>query len=227
MFRKPQQVILTFHGIGTPPVAVPEAERPYWIGERDFRDLLERLSRQAPAMRLRLLLTFDDGNKSDLEIAAPILKAHGLDGLFFPCTGRLERPGYLNAGDLRRLDAQGFEIGSHGVAHLPWATLGGEDLDAEINGSKADIERILARPVRMAALPFGSYNRAVLSALRRAGYERIYSSDPGFAAPGSRFQYRFSWREGADFDLDRLIRRYAKLQRRFTRAARTVVKSLR
>ena len=36
-----------------------------------------------------------------------------------------------------------------------------------------------SRPVTEAACPFGSYDRCVLRSLRRHGYQRAYTSDPG------------------------------------------------
>jgi len=227
MSYKPQQVILNFHGIGTPPTTVPEAEKPYWIGADDFRVLVSDAARQAREMNLRLLLTFDDGNKSDIEIAAPLLKDLGLPGLFFPCTGRLSHAGYLDAEDLRALAADGFGVGSHGVDHLPWASLAGAELKAEIAGSKAALDRILPTGVDIAALPFGSYRQAVLGALWRAGYKQVFTSDPGFSRPGHWFQRRFSWHKGVDFDLERLTETHGSLKNRLIGGAKKLLKSMR
>ncbi len=227
MSYRPQQVILNFHGIGTPPATLPEAEKPYWIGEGDFHKLVSDVARQAREMNLHLLLTFDDGNKSDIEIAAPLLKDLDLPGIFFPCTGRLAHAGYLDAEDLRTLAADGFGIGSHGVDHLPWARLGREELKAEIAGSKATLDQILPAPVDIAALPFGSYRQAVLGALWRAGYKQVFTSDPGFSRPGHWFQRRFSWHEGVDFDLERLTKTHSRLKSRLIGEAKKLLKSMR
>jgi peptidoglycan/xylan/chitin deacetylase (PgdA/CDA1 family) len=199
-----QDLVLTFHGIGTAPPGIPDAERPYWMPTADFLAFLEKAAAEARPLGLRLTASFDDGNRSDLEIAAPALQKLGIAGLFFPCSGRLGKSGYLDAGDLRQIDRMGFGIGSHGVDHLPWASLAAAHLVEELTLSKAVIEAALGHAISAAAMPFGSYNRRVLGGLRRAGYQTVYSSNPGLARPGAFFQRRWSYRQGMDFDLAQL-----------------------
>jgi len=227
MPKLPETAIFTFHGIGRPPAGIPEDEKPYWIAEEAFHALIPRLADDARALGVQLLVTFDDGNRSDLLIAAPLLKQAGVDTIFFPCSGRIGKPGYLSADDLTTLVSDGFEVGSHGVDHIRWATLHGAALHDEIAGSRAILQDALGRNVGAAALPFGSYNRRVLAALRDAGYERVYSSDPGFAAPGRWFNRRFSYHSGVEFDLSRLVAEHSRPSRKLIGAAKRIVKSLR
>lgn len=222
-----QDLVLTFHGIGTAPAGIPDAERPYWMPEADFLAFLAGAGAQAQRLGLRLTASFDDGNRSDLDIAAPALLEHGLAGLFFPCSGRIGKPGYLGADDLRSLAALGFGIGSHGVDHLPWASLAPAHLTEELTRSKAVIEAALGQPVSTAAMPFGSYNRRVLAGLHSAGYRTVYSSNPGLAQPDAFFQRRISYRQGMDFDLERLARASRNPLQRAVGAAKHLVKSLR
>lgn len=222
-----QDLVLTFHGIGSPPPGIPEAERPYWMPAADFLAFLEGAVAKAQQLGLRLTATFDDGNRSDLEIAAPALRRHGIAGLFFPCSGRLGKPGYLAAADLRHLVGMGFGVGSHGVDHLPWASLSPAQLAAELALSKTAIEAAIGQPVTAAAMPFGSYDRRVLGGLRRAGYRTVYSSDPGFGRSGAFFQRRWSYRQGMDFDLERLAKLSRAPARRAAGAVKHLVKSLR
>lgn len=222
-----QDLILTFHGIGTAPSGIPDAERPYWIPTADFLAFLGKAAAEARRLGLRLTASFDDGNRSDLEIAAPALQEHGIAGLFFPCSGRLGKSGYLDAADLRQLDAMGFGIGSHGVDHLHWASLAPSHLVEELTRSKAEIEAALGHPISAAAIPFGSYNRRVLGGLREAGYQTAYSSDPGLARPGSFFQCRWSYRQGTDFDLARLAKLSRDPVKQAVGAFKHMIKSLR
>jgi peptidoglycan/xylan/chitin deacetylase (PgdA/CDA1 family) len=222
-----QDLVLTFHGIGSPPTWVPEAERPYWMPKADFLAFVAQAGTLARDLDLHLTASFDDGNLSDLEIAAPALHQHAIAGIFFPCSGRIGRPGYLSANNLRSLADQGFGIGSHGVDHLPWASLDPATLANEVKHSKTAIETLLGRTIATAALPFGSYNRQVLTALRAAGYSTVYSSDPGLAQPGALFQRRWSYKTGMDFDLKSLARQSRDPVRRIVSAAKHLIKSLR
>jgi len=189
-----RKLIVTFHGIGTPPAGVPEPERVYWASAEEFLRVVSEALVAAEARNLTPVFTFDDGNRSDLDIAAPVLKKYGATGIFFPCTGRVGRPGYLSAGDIRALLDQGFEIGSHGINHVPWGRQDSKTLKSEVEDSKNFLEALTGLAVNAVALPFGSYNRRVLNVLRQAGYTKIYSSDPGLPLTSAWFLQRFSYR---------------------------------
>jgi len=182
--------VLNFHGIGTPALSVDPGERLYWIDTDLFTDVIEYFpvwNRQRP-----LYITFDDGNLSDLEIAAPILAARGLPARFFILTGRLETPGYLSAKDVIELHKMGFIIGSHGHNHVDWSTLSPNRLDEELRHSRARLSDILNLPITEAAIPFGNYNRAVLQALKATGYKTAWTSDGGGMNPNAFLRPRTS-----------------------------------
>lgn len=227
MTQKPQRVILTYHGIGNPPDSVPVEERPYWIQEQAFVDTMEQLAKASEAHDISLTVTFDDGNKSDILIGAPTLKTLGIKAIFFPCAGRLGQSGYLDSEDLRSLVSDGFEIGSHGKDHLPWATLKGDHLQQETSGAKKTLEAAIGQPVLSAALPFGSYNRRALAAARNAGYRKLYSSDQGLSGAKSWFVRRFSYRNGISFDLVELADRYSNPVRNLKIALKHTLKAMR
>ena len=117
------QIVLKFHGIGNPHAQVPNDERPYWLDTDLFVRWIESLDLIARKYAITIVSTFDDGNSSDLEIAAPTLAKYGMLGLFFPCTGRIGQKYYLDASDIRILARMGHGIGSHGVDHVRWTSL--------------------------------------------------------------------------------------------------------
>ena len=221
------QIVLTFHGIGDPPANVPADERPYWIAEPAFRALVPQLAADAQRLEVDLTLTFDDGNRSDLDIGAPVLRDQGVPGIVFPCAGRLGQAGYLNADDLATLRGMGIEIGSHGVDHVPWATLQGTKLHDEVAGSKTTLEAALGHPIQSAALPFGAYNRQVLQAARAAGYKRVYSSDPGLAGRDAWFVRRMRYHPDVRFDVARILATYQRPHIRLLGALKHKLKALR
>ena len=218
---------LTFHGIGEPPATVPEDERPYWAPEHEFAPLVESLVENATTLNLNLLITFDDGNLSDLEVGAPVLRSLGLTGVFFPCAGRIGKPGYLGGDHLHDLIDQGFEIGSHGMDHLPWASLGASALEREVTGSRTRLQEVTGQAVATAALPFGSYNRKALAAVKEAGYTRVYSSDPGLMQPESWFIRRISYRRGVGFNLPSMVETYSTFSHKIGSALKHRIKALR
>lgn len=202
--RSGETRIITFHGIGVPGRELEPGEAPFWIGRDRFCTILDRIV--AHAHECRFVITFDDGNVSDLTIAAPELAGRGLTARFFVLTGRLGNRGSLAPGDVRELLARGMRIGSHGIAHRRLTTLAPDALDDELTRSRALLEEICATPVEEFSIPFGRYNASVLRALSRAGYTRVYSSDGGSARAGQFLRPRRSLRQDMSApDIDRVL----------------------
>jgi peptidoglycan/xylan/chitin deacetylase (PgdA/CDA1 family) len=129
----------------------------------------------------------------------------------FTGTGHTPRPSYraLTPDEVIRL-AEGrlVEVGAHSVTHPVLATLAVDAQYAEVQESKADLEKILGRPIPSFAYPYGSisdYTQATVAAVRQAGYVRACANFPGPVEPKSdRFQLpRFLVR---DCDGDRFAR---------------------
>ncbi len=175
--------IVNFHGIGAAQRVLERGEARYWLDEGRFRDMLDRIA--AHAERGLLRLTFDDGNISDLAIAAPEVKGRGMRATFFVLAGRIGQPSSLSGADIRELLAMGMEIGNHGFDHVDWTSLSPRRLEQQLRCSRAAIEDVAGAAVRVAAMPFGRYNAAVIRALSAAGYAEVYSSDGGSAAPAA------------------------------------------
>lgn len=190
-------VILNFHGVGSPRRTLEPGEGPYWIEADRFEEIV-RLIRAAPR---RAGITFDDGNASDLEICAPVLARQGLTARIFVLAGRLGAEGSLSAGNLGTLQEMGFEIGSHGHDHVDWRRLDAAGEGRELVTARETIAAACRRPVREAAIPFGLYDRGVLGRLRRHGYARIFTSD-GLDAGDGFLVPRHSVR--ADMTLERI-----------------------
>jgi peptidoglycan/xylan/chitin deacetylase (PgdA/CDA1 family) len=170
-------VILNFHGIGTPSRPLEPGEERFWIGRDAYRAILDVVVAAVggPAVRI----TFDDGNRSDIEIGAPELAARGLTATFFALAGRLGAPGSLAAGDLRELAAAGHRIGTHGYDHVDWRRLDAAGAAREFDAAPELLAEAVGRPIDEAAVPFGRYDRRVLNALSARGIAAVYTSDRG------------------------------------------------
>jgi peptidoglycan/xylan/chitin deacetylase (PgdA/CDA1 family) len=216
-----RRVILTFHGIGDPPPHVERSELPFWIGRDVFERALDEVSG-----RPDVLVTFDDGNGSDFEIALPALRRRGMTAAFFVVASRLDQPGYLTREQLRELAAAGMAIGSHGLQHRSWRSLTDEELEDDLTRGRSVLEDALERPVTEASCPFGEYDRRVLRHLRRLGHERVYTSDGGTARADAWLQPRNTIEGGWDATAGRL-NGGEPVRARVVRSARRVVKRLR
>ena len=168
------RLILNFHGLGEPHAGVEAEEIPYWCDTDVFYRLLDQIF-QFSDPELTIEITFDDGNKSDIEIAAPALAERGLTGRFFINAGRLKHSEYLDVNDITALENLGMSIGSHGWSHVDLRTVGNRKLIKEAVVAVNMLNCFTTDPVESFAIPFGSYDRRVLGALKH--FRTIYTSD--------------------------------------------------
>jgi peptidoglycan/xylan/chitin deacetylase (PgdA/CDA1 family) len=189
-----QRIInLNFHGVGSPGRELEPDEDGYWISEDAFVEIVD-LVRDRGDVRL----TFDDGNASDVEIVLPALRSRQLHGSFFPVAERMGQPGSVDREGLRQLVNDGMAVGSHGMRHLAWRHMTDDQLDDELVAAREVIAEQAGTPVATAACPLGSYDRRVLSRLRKLGYAQVFTSDRALARPSGWLQPRFSIRSSDD-----------------------------
>jgi len=125
-----------------------------------------------------LLLTFDDGGSSAVEIAR-ILEGYGWRGHFFITTDRIGDKRFVSAGDLRSLAKAGHVIGSHSCSHPdPMSGRAYPELVDEWRRSRYALESILEVPVLSASIPGGFYSKEVARAAENAGYQFLFTSEP-------------------------------------------------
>lgn len=172
-----RQVIVNFHGLGTPERILETGEADYWVSPDLFAQTLDLAGRLKT--KISTSFTFDDGNLSDLTIGAEGLASYGIKAQFFILSARIDQPGSLGCTDIQELQKMGHMIGTHGADHVDWKALGTVGLVRELDESRQIITEITGQPVTAAAIPFGSYNGAVMRALKSRGYSHIYSSDGG------------------------------------------------
>ncbi len=192
--------VLTFHGLGAPPRPLDDGEDDVWLPAEWFAAIVEALGRGDSTRADATRITFDDGNRSDLELALPVLTAHGRTATFFVLAGKLDQPGYLTRADVTTLADAGMTIGSHGLMHAAWSELAPTELTREVAVSKSLLRECTGREIAEAACPFGLYNRRVLGALRDEGYTRVYTSDGGPARADAWLAPRTTIARGRNLD---------------------------
>jgi peptidoglycan/xylan/chitin deacetylase (PgdA/CDA1 family) len=145
---------------------------------------------EAPPARRTLAVTFDDGFRSVLDRALPILDRLGLPGTLFAPTAHIGRPGprtwpgtdrwlgtphehelaAMSWEELGILADAGWEIGSHTRSHPRLTGLGAGELASELRSSRDDCEQALGRSCHSFAYPYGDVDRRVIEATAAAGY---------------------------------------------------------
>jgi peptidoglycan/xylan/chitin deacetylase (PgdA/CDA1 family) len=125
-----------------------------------------------------VLLTFDDGGRSSLEVAQ-MLADRGWSGYFFTPTALIGEPGFAGADDLRAIHRLGHVVGSHSHTHpMRMSALDDAELEAEWARSAALLEAILGVPVESASVPGGYTSESVERAAAGAGFTTLFTSQP-------------------------------------------------
>ncbi|MBX7136612.1 MAG: polysaccharide deacetylase family protein [Oligoflexia bacterium] len=195
---EPQLRVLLFHHL--PQSTLPDFEllisaltqHFQFISAATFEKILRREER---LQRHSLLLTFDDGFRSQFEAAEKVLEPRGITALFFIptafldcrsteaarayvasrlCAGRIS-PSEVAADltpmsweQLRILNSRGHAAGSHTVNHPAIGALSSDLLLLELQNSKSRLSAELECDIKHFAYPFGNSASVNSSALKKA-----------------------------------------------------------
>ena len=162
--------------------------------------LIEWLTRGQQLPDRAVVLTADDGHRSQFEHMAPRLRSFAWEVTLFVYPSAISNASYAMTWDqLRSLQAGGFRIESHTFWHPNFAqerqrlAPAAFELFArdQLRLSREKLQRELGQPVRLLAWPFGVSDPLVQQVARDTGYEAAFSlgnrhtlrSDDRFALP--------------------------------------------
>ena len=155
--------------------------------------------------KINIVITFDDGYKSWVTHAIPILKRMRLTATFFISSGFIglskkeeadflrtkmflklgprETTGGLSIEDIRKIVQEGFSVGGHTMNHrLLDGSLDDSELRHEIADDRINLERMTGTPVKYFAYPFGIYHHPEIDlsrVLRESGYQGALTTTSG------------------------------------------------
>lgn len=156
-----------------------DAAHRYKLSTDAFDAQLAGVARAEEAGCLPFVITFDDGGVSCHTEAADRLEARGWRSTCFVTTGLIGTRGFLDAAQIRELDARGHLIGSHSVSHpRRFNALTPDDMRLEWTRSLQTLEDILGRPVDVASVPGGFFSRAVARSAAESGIRTLFTSEP-------------------------------------------------
>jgi len=175
--RQGRIAALTYHAISR-----ERASAPYTVPIQQFEEqlgLVARLSCVSDCTCRHVSVTFDDGHFSNFELALPALEKHSIKAAFFVVASFISsRADFMTWAQLREMAALGYAVESHSWSHPLLTHCSDERLLEELLRSRQEIEQRLGKQVEALAVPGGRWDLRVLQAAKRAGYRRVFVSDP-------------------------------------------------
>ena len=164
-------------------IVKPCLKRPDWF--------LQRVKDPAFQHDSSVLLTVDDGFRSDYELLYSQLMAQGrLPGFMsFVPTAFVGGEGRVTWDMVCEMDRNGVIIGSHGLNHLDLSKCSDAELRNELETSKAVLEERLARPVTHFAFPYGRFTKRVWDRALASGYTHLFTIQLGHHQGFESFLY--------------------------------------
>ncbi|TPK02259.1 polysaccharide deacetylase family protein [Mesorhizobium sp. B2-5-9] len=182
--------ILAYHSVGQPLMdhndVPPKLFRRQleWAAARGYRFVPASEIARTGGDPMDLAITFDDGLRSVMTVAAPILKDFAVPWSLFVVTDWSEGGSpwatdeVLGWRDLERLVADGAEIGSHSATHPDFGQLDGPAAREELDRSRAMIEARLGFAPTSFAIPLGqsaNWTAVAMREAKAAGYDLVYA----------------------------------------------------
>ena len=150
-----------------------------------FRSMAEFLAGEARTGR-DVVITFDDGGRSFIECALPVLQEFSATATMYIVAGF---PGYRGRGldfldwdEIDFLAGQGIDIGSHALSHQPLTDLGADTVRREVFAA-AEIFASRGLAPTTFAYPYGRPSEVAKLAVRDAGHRAAFTIKKGGRDP--------------------------------------------
>jgi len=196
-FKKDAIPVLLYHDV---------TDNFYWSFSRVTPELFRRQMRtlfkkgyesvaldsvfKAESKGLFFSLTFDDGFKSLVNNALPVLIDHGFKASVFIVTDFMGKKSswdvnigglyksHMNWDDIFKLKDAGWCIGSHSHKHRDLTKISKTEAIDEINQSVTIMEKELGQKPMYFSYPFGRTNNEISKIVENAGFHAAFSSYP-------------------------------------------------
>jgi peptidoglycan/xylan/chitin deacetylase (PgdA/CDA1 family) len=161
----------------------------------NLRQFVEFVSLKRQLPQKSVLLTFDDGYRSFLQYAYPVLRELGFSATLFVYTDYVGAGNNaLTWGDLKKLVAEGFDIQAHSKSHGDMVRASGESageyekrLEAELSQPRALFQRNLGFDPNILAYPYGRQDDVVVRRTKERNYIAAFTvrrqGNPSFVDP--------------------------------------------
>lgn len=136
-----------------------------------------------------VVITFDDGYKSDIELAVPLLEKYGFCASFYIFGGAVGTENYLTEDDIRLMSSKSYiEIGNHTYMLHKYAPstlnllysnpLNADKIFSDFDKNSAFLKSLTGKEVITATYPNGEYSTEVDLMLKSNGIKTTFSTEP-------------------------------------------------
>jgi peptidoglycan/xylan/chitin deacetylase (PgdA/CDA1 family) len=210
-FHRKRIVFLCYHGVTKRPTRGPDDPKGLHVNHLRFKQHLEflrshyhvtSLSEYIAAQKAgrslphySVVLTFDDGFRNFLTVAAPLLAQYEMPATVFLVTDKAQETDNVNlpsdwtpADDRMHLSweearllkqKQNIEFGSHTCTHSGLLTLSLADARHELLQSYKEMVSNLGVEAAILSYPKGQYSRVLADEARKVGYVAAVTTDRG------------------------------------------------
>ena len=165
-----------------------------WNRPSQFESFLEFMVKQEVEIVLPcqgksgVIIAFDDGEESIYHYAFPLLKKFSIKAIVFVVVGYIgckslwdislsgRHSNHLSWDQILEMKEWGIDFGSHTLTHRDLTKLSTAELEQELSGSKAILEKKLG-VIDSLSYPFNRVNARVLVKTREAGYRHGFGGD--------------------------------------------------
>jgi peptidoglycan/xylan/chitin deacetylase (PgdA/CDA1 family) len=194
--------ILMYHVVADPPASAPFPDlyvprdelhaQVAWLARAGYEAVT--LGRVFDAWHGRatlparpVVLSFDDGYRSHVTAALPILAARSWPGVLNLDLSNVAPSWGVGVRGVRKLVAAGWEVGAHSLTHPDLTSLSGPALTREVSGSRREIRRRFGVLPRFFCYPAGRYDADAIAAVEAAGFDGATTTELGLAGPATPF----------------------------------------
>jgi peptidoglycan/xylan/chitin deacetylase (PgdA/CDA1 family) len=137
--------------------------------------LYNYLTTGAPLPPKPFMLTYDDTDDDQYNLAWQEMKKYGFKGVYFIMTVSLNRPKYMTREQVKELSDAGNVVASHTWDHHMFTGYKTEqDWITQVDKPKKTIEQITGKPADYFAYPYGLWNKEGIPELKKRGIKAAF-----------------------------------------------------
>jgi len=192
ILTRKQVPILCYHQIRNWRASDKQVDKDYIIPPTTFKDhmkmladsgyhtilpdeLYDYLTKGTPLPPKPIMLTFDDTDGDQFEVARPELVKYGFKGVYFIVTTNIgKNKHYMDRAQIKQLSDEGNVIACHTQDHTNFKKYRGNDWETQIDKPTKKLEAITGKPVQYFAFPFGEWNSQGLPELHKRGFKAAF-----------------------------------------------------